>query len=166
MIIGFVKKKVIRDKEIKVIGCVKANKIYSDRIYIVGFLEALDEIRSREIFVKGGIKARKVFGNKILIFSNSQSTLLDVVSDFALLRGRADGKISTSFLRAKYAVLEWAYVNNIHVDKAKVYSGVMLDTIRYIGELIVRDPYISIRFEALNNIRKFSLLYNTYKYTF
>lgn len=166
MIIGFVKKKIIRNDEIRVIGCVKANKIYSDRIYIVGFLEALDEIRSREIFVKGGIKARKVFGNKILIFSNSQSTLLDVESSFALLRGQAGGKISISFLRGKYAVLEWTYINNIHVDKAKVYSGVVLDSIRYIGELIVRDPYISIRLEGLNNIGKFSLLYNTYKYTF
>ncbi len=165
MVIGFVKKKVIEDEEVRVLGYVRANNIYSTRTYVIGFLEVFGEIRSSELFVKGCIKARKIIANKIFLFSSSHSILLDVKGDFVLLKGKDGGKISVSTLRAKYAVLEWAYIHNIYADRAKVYSGVVFDRIKHIGELIVRDPYISIRLENINNIGRFNLQYNIYRHT-
>lgn len=165
MVIGFIKKKVIKDEEVRVIGYVRADNIYSTRTYVIGFLEVFREIRSNELFVKGCIKAKKIIANKIFLFSSSHSTLLDVKGNFVLLRGENGGKISVSVLRAKYAVLEWTYIYNIYADRVKVYSGVVFDRIKNIGELIIRDPYISIRLENINNIGKLNLRYNIYKHT-
>jgi len=165
LVIGFIKKKVIEDEEVRVIGYVRADNIYSTRTYVIGFLEVFGEIRSSELFVKGCIKARKIIANKIFLFSSSHSTLLDVKGGFVLLRGENGGKISVSVLRAKYAVLEWTYIHNICADRVKVYSGVVFDRIKHIGELIIRDPYISIRLENINNIGIFNFQYNIYKHT-
>ncbi len=165
LVVGVVKKRVIDDEVFKAIGYVKADTIRSRRVYVIGFIEVHRSIRSDELFVNGCIRARSISSRKTIILSKTQSSIIDIESKYTILRGVYGGKIGISYLKTGSAILEWTYIHNIYADRVKAYSGVVFENIDYIGELVIRDPYMSIRLENIGKVKHFTFQYSTYEYT-